>query len=97
MQDELRIYSVRPGSMENWLREWTARIRPLREKLGFTILGHWVVDGQDEFVWILRYSGPNSYEAANRSYYESPERKALDPDPARHLVATAHRLMTPVE
>jgi NIPSNAP len=96
-QDELRIYTVQPGKMQDWLGEWRARIRPLREKLGFQILGPWIVEKDNQFLWILRYTGRDSYETANAAYYKSPERKAFDPDPARHLAKTEYRLLTPVE
>jgi hypothetical protein len=35
------------------------------------------------------YSGAD-YEAANRAYYASPERQAVDPEPTRHLTNTEH-------
>ncbi|TMC51728.1 MAG: NIPSNAP family containing protein [Chloroflexi bacterium] len=93
---QVREYTVRPGEMEEWLDEWRKRIVPLRERHGFRILGAWSVDGTDQFVWIISYEGPKSWEQANSDYYESPERKALDPDPARHLAQTQTRLMTAV-
>jgi NIPSNAP len=97
VQDELRIYTVQPGKMQAWLREWKAQIRPLREKFGFQILGAWIAEADNQFLWILRYVGPESFASANAAYYESPERKAIAPDPARHLAKTEHRLMTPVD
>jgi hypothetical protein len=33
-------------------------------------------------VWIVSYDGPGGWEAASKAYYDSPERKAIDPDPA---------------
>lgn len=82
--------------MQEWLSEWRSRIVPLRESLGFEVLGAWTVDGTDQFIWIIGYNGPKSWEQANDDYYASPERKALDPDPARHLIKTDTRLMTSV-
>jgi len=37
------------------------------------------------FMWLLGYGGPGGVEAADAAYYDSPERAALDPDPARHI------------
>jgi len=93
---QLREYTVKPGEMQEWLSEWRSRIVPLRESLGFEVLGAWTVDGTDQFIWIIGYNGPKSWEQANDDYYASPERKALDPDPARHLIKTDTRLMTSV-
>ena len=93
---ELRVYTVKPGAMEAWLREWREHVYPLRRKLGFAIPSAWVVEGEDRFVWLLEYDDDDDYDAANAAYYGSPERRALDPDPARHLSATEHWPLQPV-
>jgi NIPSNAP len=89
---QLRRYTVKPGEMSEWLAEWREKVKPLRAKLGFEVVGSWTGSG-DQFVWIIRYDGPLSWEAADRAYYNSPERKALSPDPARHLAATDTLIM----
>jgi hypothetical protein len=93
---QIREYTVKPGEMADWVAEWRSRVVPLRRKFGFQIVGAWTVDGTDQFVWIITYDGPKSWEQADADYYQSPERKALDPDPARHLAHTQTRLMTSV-
>lgn len=75
--------------MESWLAEWRRHIYPLRLKLGFSIPAAWVVEGEDRFVWLLEYAGED-FEAADAAYYASPERRAVEPDPARHLLAAEH-------
>lgn len=93
---QIREYTVKPGEMADWVEEWRAAIVPLREGLGFKVLGAWTVDGTDQFIWIIGYEGPKAWDEAEADYYASPERKALDPDPARHLAQTGARLMTSV-
>ncbi len=88
MRYQLRDYQVRPGEMDAWLAEWAASIRPLREKFGFQIIGAWRVEAEERFVWILGYEGEGTFEEADRQYYESRDRRALEPDPARHLAET---------
>ena len=85
MELVLRIYTIKPGEMADWLDEWRAQVLPLRRQLGFTILGAWVSDENDTFTWLLGYDGAEGLEAANAAYYDSPARAALDPDPARHI------------
>jgi hypothetical protein len=92
---ELRVYTVQAGAMDAWVAEWRAHVYPLRVKLGFAVPAAWVVESEDRFVWLLEYEG-DDYESANAAYYESPERQALDPDPARHLAATEHWPLRPV-
>ncbi|HKW69938.1 MAG TPA: NIPSNAP family protein [Candidatus Dormibacteraeota bacterium] len=93
---QLREYTVKPGEMQQWIDEWRSKIAPLRLKHGFRVLGAWTVDATDQFVWILGYDGPKSWQQADSDYYQSPERKALEPNPARHLVQTGARLMSSV-
>ena len=93
MTHQLRVYRVKPGAMDAWVREWTEKIRPLREQAGFTVLGPWVIPVEDTFVWIL---GHEDFEAADDAYYASAERAAVEPDPTRHLLETEQRLMHPV-
>ena len=96
MTYQLREYTVKSGEMAEWIAEWRERVVPLRQKFGFRIVGAWTVDATDQFVWIITYSGPKSWKEADADYYASPERKAFDPDPARHLAHVQARLMTDV-
>ncbi|MDG6898596.1 MAG: NIPSNAP family protein [Nitrososphaerota archaeon] len=90
----LRDYRVKPGEMEEWLREWATKVYPLRLKFGFKVVGAWKVE-EDRFVWILGYDGKKGdFERANEKYYNSKERKAMKPDPARHLSEIKHWMMS---
>ena len=94
---QIREYVVKPGQMAEWIDEWRSKIVPLREKFGFQVLGAWTVNETERFVWIIRHTGSGSWDEADAGYYSSAERKAIAPDPARHLAETASRLMTEVE
>ena len=84
---QLRDYTIKPGQLGAFVAAWTRDVRPLREKKGFVIEGAWKIPSEERFVWVVAYDGPEDWEAANRAYYESPERKAMDPDPASFIVA----------
>ncbi len=71
--------------MDAWLKGWREGVVPLRRKHGFRVDGAWIVRGENRFVWILTYDGPESWEAKDSAYYASPERKALNPDPAVYI------------
>ncbi len=86
MELVLRIYTIRPpGELDEWVEEWREHVLPLRRRLGFEVLGAWLSEEASTFTWLLGYGGPDGLEAANAAYYDSPERAALDPDPARHI------------
>jgi hypothetical protein len=81
---QLREYTIEEGRLDDFVREWRDAVLPLRVSLGFSVLGPWIERDASRFVWIVGYDG--DIEAANEAYYESDERKAMDPDPARLLV-----------
>jgi hypothetical protein len=82
----VRIYEVKQGALDDWLREWRELVVPLRERFGFRVRDAWVANDGGTFVWVLEHDG-DDFEAANAAYYDSPERAALEPDPARHLAS----------
>jgi hypothetical protein len=88
MTTQLRIYTINRGQLRQFAREWREKIRPLREHLGFTVGGSWLLEETNQFVWLLSYDGPEDWESKDRIYYASPERKSMDPNPAR-LIARA--------
>jgi hypothetical protein len=88
---QLRLYSVKPGAMDAWLDEWHEHVRPMRLRHGFAIVGPWVGEDGETFAWIIGHDG--DFEQADEAYYASDERRALDPDPARHLAHVETRFM----
>ena len=84
MQFQLREYTIEPRRLDDFVREWSELVLPLRLSQGFSVLGPWVEREANRFVWLLGFDG--DLRAANETYYGSPERRAMDPDPAR-LVA----------
>ncbi len=96
MTSQLRMYKAKEGELDAFIAEWRAQILPLRRKFGFRVDGAWAIRAKSEFIWILTYEGPEGFEARDAAYYAAPERKAVSPDPARHLTQIDTRLMEPV-
>jgi NIPSNAP len=93
---QLRMYRIAEGKLAEFVQQWMAGVLPLRRKMGFTVDGAWTVRGEDRFVWIVSYEGEESFEAKNAEYYESPERKALDPNPADLIEESVALIISPV-
>ena len=87
MQTQLRIYSIAPGAMAAWVDEWRRLVAPLREQYGFRVRDAWVGADGETFVWVLERPDEGLWEAADRAYFDSTERRSLDPDTARHVAA----------
>jgi hypothetical protein len=83
---QLREYTIRPGELETFATAWAKGVRPLRQKMGFVIEGAWKIPTEGKFIWVVSYDGADGWDAANAAYYDSPGRKALDPDPASFIV-----------
>lgn len=96
MQCQLRIYTIKPGEMAAWIQEWSSLVRPLRIARGFVVLGSWTIEGENKFVWILAHGGTEQWETMESAYYSSPERAALKPDPARHVLESEQWMLTTV-
>lgn len=96
MEYQLRRYRIQPGKLGECIDAWRAGVYPLRVGHGFHILGAWVIEDRNEFVWILGYAGPGGFAAADAAYYASAERAALDPDPAQYFEHTEEWLMTSI-
>jgi hypothetical protein len=84
MHFQLREYTIEDGRLDDFVREWRELVLPLRVSLGFGVFGPWVEREASRFVWVLGYDG--DIRAANEAYYASPERAAMNPDPARLVV-----------
>ena len=88
MVRQLRIYTINKGRLNDFVEGWKKFVYPLHLKHGYTIPLAEVIEERNEFVWIVAYDGPEDWETKQKAYYGSPERKAVDPDPARHIAKT---------
>ena len=98
MATQLRDYRIRSGDLDTFVREWTANLAPLRRAIGFAIPAAWTVPEEDRFIWLLEHPGGwDAFEAADAAYLASPERAAIDPDPARLIEDQRTVRLTEVE
>ena len=86
MPIQLRTYTINRGALKEFATEWERTIKPLRQKLGFKIDGAWTLEATNQFVWIMSYDGPESWETLDRAYF----------DPARHIARMEHYFMETV-
>ncbi len=93
---QLRIYTINRGKMDDFVKAWRQGIAPIREKVGFTIEKAWVVKETNQFMWILRYDGTEDWAVKDKQYFDSPERKQLNPDPAQWIARTEQYFIDPV-
>ena len=92
MATQLRDYRIRDGQLDRFVDEWRNGVAPLRRANGFEIPNAWTVPDEARFIWLLAHPGDwDAFAEADAAYYASPERVALDPDPAR-LIEAQHNV-----
>ena len=96
MEYEFRRYRITQGHLGDFVEAWRSGVVPLREKHGFVVEGAWAIEATHEFVWVLSYSGPDGFTAADRAYYESSARADLDPDPRQYIEAVETAMVAKV-
>jgi hypothetical protein len=95
---QLRDYRIRAGELDRFVEEWRTGVAPLRRARGFQIAGAWTIAEEDRFLWLLVHPGGwEAFAEADAAYYASPERAALDPDPARLIEEQRNARLTEVE
>lgn len=95
---QLRDYRIRAGELDRFAGEWRASLAPLRRRLGFVIPVAWTVPDESRFVWVLEHPGGwDAFAEADAAYFASPERAAIDPDPARLIQEQRTVRLAPVE
>ena len=94
---QLRTYTINRGALETFAKEWQVTIKPLREKLGFKVPAAWTIKESNQFVWLLSLEDGSAWDALDRAYHDSDERREMQPDPARHIARMESYFVEPVE
>ena len=95
---QLRDYLIADGHLDDFVVAWRRHLRPLRERLGFSVEAAWTIPGESRFVWILVSPGSDAeFEELDRAYYASPDRRGIDPDPAQWIAEARHSFLRPVD
>ena len=96
MAIQLRIYTIKHGCLKEWVSEWQEKIKPLRLRLGFEILGAWTIEENNQFYWILKYDGNENWDKLDAAFHVSEERRKMQPNPARHIAKTEQYFLNSV-
>ena len=81
MVSQLRIYTINKGKLDEFVKGWTEFVYPLHYSFGFTIDLAEVIEERSEFVWIVSYDGPDSWDDKQAEYYASPSVPRSTPIP----------------
>jgi len=93
---QLRLYTIDKGRLDDFAAAWRAGVYPLRTRLGYRIPFAAKIPSTNQFVWLLMYAGPESWEQKEAAYYASDDRKRLSPDPAQWIARPEQLMVDPV-
>lgn len=92
---QVRLYTIDKGRLDDFARAWQAGVYPLRRQLGYQIPFAAKIPSTNQFIWLLSYDGPESFDQKEAAYYASPQRKQLSPDPAQWIARPEQWMVTP--
>ena len=95
MIHQLRTYTIQSGSMNDWVELFETHIRPVNQRLGIHIIGTWLNQDHNEFIWLRRFSSEDEIEALEAAYFASPERQALGDRPQQLIQHMDIKRFTP--
>src|SRR2546425_9261477 len=80
---QLRLYTIDKGKLDDFAAAWRAGVYPLRTSLGYKIPFAAKIPETNQFVWLMTYDGPESWDKKEEQYYASNARTSMKPDPAQ--------------
>jgi quinol monooxygenase YgiN len=75
MPTEVRIYTMKPGKLDDFVELFTKNIMPTSATFGVRVHAAWRNDEANEFVWVRSYDDQETLER----YSNSPERAEYTP------------------
>lgn len=94
---QVRTYRIKPGQMEAFVALWRDHVVPARAAHGYEVLGAWNDPEDGTFVWVVSHAAPDGWDAAEKAYYDSPERNGLPQNPADLMDGAETKVLQPVD
>jgi NIPSNAP len=94
MTYEMRIYRIKDGLMDDWLRVFREKVVGVSEDAGIPIVAAWTnPDDAAEFVWVRAFDDGSPVAEQKAALQASPGRKALGDLADRYLDSREVRLL----
>lgn len=93
---QLRVYTINRGMMDDWVRCFDEKIRPIAARADHKIMGPWVNESKTDFIWIRAYDSVDDAKAKDDRFYGSAEWKAIAAEARAFIAKTEVTVMTAV-
>ena len=85
-RSQLRIYTIDPAKADEFVAKFRSELVPIRTAHGFTVDCAYLAEDRSRFSWVTSHDCPDGWEAAERTYYESPGRRAISFAPGDYIL-----------
>lgn len=83
MASQLRIYDIKRGQMDGWLRLFREKVVPMHSKYDIPVRAAWIDRERSQFVWVREFVGSGTAEEQEQRYKDSDERaRVIGNEPA---------------
>ena len=97
MTQQLRVYTMKPGRLDDWVGLFKRGTYPLRTANGFGIQA-WTAPDNEQFVWLVTHEGSRAdFEAADQAYYNLPGHKPIHEEALLYLEKGESWFLDPVD
>ena len=86
MPSQLRIYRIKDGQMENWLKFLHEKVAPLHRKFGIPAYAGRVDASVSEFIWVRDFPEGEPIAAVAQRYVTWDERQKTLGDESKHYI-----------
>ena len=97
MINQLRIYTVNRGMMDEWVSHFNQVLVPVLEKVGMKIQSQWVSEDKSQFIWIRSFDDLDDLKALEAKFYSSADWDAVKDKARSYLARIDVKLMEPVQ
>lgn len=94
---ELRVYTVKPGTLREFSQMFGKEFLPIHKSLGFQIVGAWRHEDKSQFVWMRRFNDEADRKAKMAALENSKEWQALRPRIRENIVDRDIRDLAPTD
>ena len=96
MIEQLRVYTVNRGMMDQWVKYFNENVVPIMTDIGIKVSGQWVNSDGNQFIWIRSFSDADDLKAKEKAFYDSPAWQAVQDKARSHLARIEVHQMEPV-
>ena len=97
MIEQLRVYTVNRGMMDQWVDYFNETIVPIMANVGMKVSGQWVNSDGNQFIWIRSFEDADDLKAKEKAFYDSSEWQAVVDKARSHLARIEVHQMEPVK